>query len=238
MANNAKHPQINLLLTRPIAGSKAFWAALPDETRQSLHPIFSPLIRIVPLNQSLQVAGSVIFSSVNGVENSPQGDERIAYCVGAMTTQAALTSGWNAIQAGETADQLISVLSNKNSNSTLTHLCGVHTRGNIAERLSATGLMTQRIAVYDQEICAMTAQATKALSTNFPLLVPLFSPRTARGFADQNNGHAPLHIVALSQDVVLQAGDLGAQTLTISERPTRSAMIDAVQKVATCVTLG
>jgi uroporphyrinogen-III synthase len=238
VANNAKHPQINLLLTRPKAGSDAFWNGLAPLTRQTLHPIVSPLIRIVPLNISPEFLGDVIFTSVNGVENSPRGEGRIAYCVGATTTKAAVLSGWRAVQKGETADQLVSSFPNGTANTPLTHLAGIHTRGNIAQRLTTAGYEAQHVAVYDQEICPLTRHATEALSSNFPLLVPLFSPRTAHSFADQNKGSAPLHIVALSQEVADQIGDQTWQTLTVSTRPTRLAMVDAVQKVASCVTLG
>jgi|TARA_B110000908_G_scaffold164675_1_gene213015 uroporphyrinogen-III synthase len=238
VANNAKHPQINLLLTRPMAASHTFWEALNSETRQLLQPIVSPLIKINPITSGLEISGSVIFSSVNGALNGPAGDGRIAYCVGAMTTQAALTAGWAAIQAGETANQLVLNLLNRKVGVSLTHLSGVHTRGNIAEILSAGGVSTKRIVVYDQEVCALTSQATEALSVNFPLLVPLFSPRTARSFADQNNGQAALHIIALSQDVADQVSDLTLETLTVLDHPTRLAMIDETQKVASDLTLG
>lgn len=238
MANNAKHPQINLLLTRPAAASHAIWEALNFDTRQLLQPIISPLIEIVKMTGDPDVTGSVIFSSVNGVLNSTAGDGRTAYCVGMMTTQAALDAGWAAIQAGETADQLVTYLLNRDVGVPLTHLSGVHTRGNIVERLGAAGVKATRIVVYDQKTCALTSQATEALSTNFPLLVPLFSPRTACSFTDQFNGRAVLHIIALSQDVAGQMGDLTWKTLTVLDHPTRSAMIDEIQKAAADVALG
>ena len=203
-----------------------------------LQPIFSPLIEITRIAQSLEFVDSVIFSSVNGVENSPRGDGRVAYCVGAMTTQAASAAGWRGTQMGETADQLISGLSNSTVRVPLTHLSGVHTRGDIAERLAAAGLSAQRIAVYNQEKSRLTPQAIEALASISPLLVPLFSPRTARSFVDQNKGHAPVHVIALSLEVAEQVGGLNVQTLTVSNRPTRLAMIEAVQKVASRVSLG
>ena len=221
-----------------MAASHAFWEALKFETRQLLLPIVSPLIKIIPLTGNFEISGSVIFSSVNGVLNGPAGDGSIAYCVGAMTTQAALTAGWSAIQAGETANQLVSNLLNRNVDVSLTHLSGFHTRGNIAEILSAAGVNTKRIVVYDQENCALTSQATEALTVNFPLLVPLFSPRTAHNFAGQHNGQAGLHIIALSQDVADQVSDLTLETLTLLDHPTRLAMIDKTQKVASALTLG
>jgi uroporphyrinogen-III synthase len=238
VTNNAKHPQINLLLTRPAVASRAIWDALNSETRQLLRPIVSPLIEIVAMPTGLQTTGPVIFTSVNGVINSAEGDGRTAYCVGAITAKAAVKAGWAAVQAGETADQLILHLLNRGVDGPLTHFSGVHTRGNIVERLTAGGLKATRVVVYDQVKCALTSQATEALSDTFPLLVPLFSPRTAHSFVNQFNGCAALHIVAFSQDVADQIGDLTWETLTVLDHPTRLAMIDEIQKVASDVTLG
>ena len=74
--------------------------------------------------------------------------------------------------------------------------------------------------------------------SNFPLLVPLFSPRTAQSFSGQVKGKPPLHIIAMSHEIADQVKDLKPQMLTVSDRPTRLAMIDAVQKVASGMTLG
>lgn len=238
MANNAKHPQINLLLTRPTAGSDAFWNALAPATRQLVQPIVSPLVKIVPLFPDINDFGAAIFTSVNGVESCPKGDGRIAYCVGALTTKAALKAGWQAVQKGETAEQLIAELSKSNANTPLTHFAGTNTRGNIAAKLSEAGIKIGYIAVYDQAICLLTDHAIAALSSNFPLLLPLFSPRTAHSFSDQYKGTAPIHIIALSQDVADQVSDLNWETMTVPKRPTRLAMVDAVQMVTSRVTLG
>ena len=238
MTDNTKRLQLNLLLTRPLAGSEAFWQALPGEVRSLVVPIFSPLIEIIPTESTPDIEGFVIFSSVNGVENSPLGNGRIAYCVGEMTTNAAVSAGWNASQVGETANQLVTVLAALPEKTVFTHLSGIHARGNIAQLLSAAGHYTRRIAVYDQLQCRFTSEATEAIASNFPLLVPLFSPRTALAFAEQDNGQAPRHLIALSEDVAVPVRKLNWSSLTVCAAPTRGTMIDAVQKVVTSITLG
>lgn len=238
MTDNTKHPRFNLLLTRPLAGSKAFWQTLAPEISKSLIPILSPLIEIVPVDCVPYIEGSVIFTSVNGVENSPKGDGRIAFCVGEVTTKAAAAFGWDAFQKGETAQQLIIALSKMPDKSVFTHLAGVHTRGNIAERLSGNGHIARHIAVYDQLKRRFSTEANEALVSNFPLLVPLFSPRTALGFVAQDCGRAPLHIIALSEDVADPVRGLDWETLTVCETPTRTAMVDELQKVVAGMTLG
>ncbi|MEO9457590.1 MAG: uroporphyrinogen-III synthase [Erythrobacter sp.] len=238
MANNAKHPQINLLLTRPKTGAEEFWSALEPSIQNLATPIFSPLLKIISLRPELIDLGSVIFSSVNGVAHSPKGDNKIAYCVGAMTTKAAKKSGWKAVQLGDTADELVKTMQSMDFSTPLTHLCGVHTRGQIAQRLTSAKRPTARIAVYDQKQILLNALAIEAQHSNFPLLVPLFSPRTARNFAKQHKGTAPLYLIALSQDVAAEVKGLSPLYLAVSNSPTRMAMIDVVQNVAREVALG
>jgi uroporphyrinogen-III synthase len=237
VTDNTKQFRLNLLLTRPLAGSKAFWQVLPHEIGKSLNPIFNPLVEIVPVDCVPRIEGYAIFTSLHGVENSPKGDGRKAFCVGEMTTKAAVAFGWDALQKGETAQQLVIALSKMPDRTVFTHLAGVHTRGNIAERLSAIGYTASHIAVYDQIKCMFSAETNEALASNFPLLVPLFSPRTARVFADQYSGRSPLHIIALSGDVANPIRGLDCKTLTVCERPTRNFMVGAVQKVIANMTL-
>ena len=238
MTDNTKRLQLNLLLTRPLAGSEAFWQALSGEVRSLVVPIFSPLIEIIPIESTPDIEGCVIFSSVNGVENSPLGDGRIAYCVGEMTTNAAVSAGWNACQVGETANHLVAVLAALPEKTVFTHLSGIHARGNIAQLLSAAGHYTRRIAVYDQLQCKFTREATEAIASKVPMLVPLFSPRTALTFMEQDIGQAPRHLIALSEDVAASVRKLNWSSLTVCAAPTRETMVDAVQKVVTRMTLG
>jgi uroporphyrinogen-III synthase len=238
VANNAKHSQINLLLTRPKAGAEAFWDALDPFTQGIVTPVFSPLLKIIALEPAIENFGAAIFSSVNGVLHSPVGNAKKAYCVGVMTTKAAAKAGWDAIQVGETADQLVEALSEMEVSSSLTHFRGVHTRGNIALRLENAGHCAKSLAVYDQRNLLLNQQAVEAQDENFPLLVPLFSPRTARNFAQQSRGNAQLHLIALSHAVADEVTGFDMVSSTISTVPTRKAMIDAVQKVARYVALG
>lgn len=139
---------------------------------------------------------------------------------------------------GETADLLVKNLSKRKIDIPLTHLSGTHTRGGIAKRLSDIGLNTINVAVYDQLLCALNKKACDVLATNFPLVLPLFSPRTAQCFAAQYRWQAQLHIVALSNEVANQVRELDWVTLVVPEHPTRKAMVDMVQKVANQVALG
>jgi uroporphyrinogen-III synthase len=238
VANNAKHPQITLLLTRPQRGSQAFWDALPAETRTALTPIHTPLISIEPIANDLPNITNVVFSSANGPLFGPKGHQNIAYCVGAQTKQAAQTAGWIAHQMGNSADELVEQLLQTNPAGPLTHLCGRHTRGDIAARLTTAGIQTTETAVYDQVIQPLSDHANTELRRENPVILPLFSPRTARQFARQYKGCAPLHIIALSSAVAAEVSSLPAENVMICVEPTRNAMLKAVQNVTASIALG
>lgn len=238
MANNAKHPQITLLLTRPQRGSDAFWRALPVSLRDQLTPIISPLVRIDPIANDLPNINSAIFTSANGPILGPNGNNRIAYCVGAQTTQAARNAGWDARHLGNTADQLVDQIIELAPSGPLTHLCGTHTRGDVAPRLSMAGIETTQIAIYDQALQPLSDQAIAALDRENPVILPLFSPRTARQFKKQLNEGVTLHLIALSPAVAHEILEKNTKPVHICAEPTRKAMIEAVQNVAASIPLG
>lgn len=238
MANNAKHPQITLLLTRPLRGSDAFWQALPTNLRSDLIPMISPLIRINPLDHTFLKVTDAVFTSANGPLFGPAGHGKTAYCVGAQTTRAATDAGWIAKHFGNTADELVGRLIEAPPSAPLTHLCGVHTRGDIAARLRAAGINADQIETYDQVAQSLSDQATALLRRETLVILPLFSPRTARQFANQHQGGANLHIIALSAAVASELNQTQAASLHICAQPTRNAMIQSVQNVAASLPLG
>lgn len=238
MVNNKKHPQIPLLLTRPAAGTRAFLDSLSSDLASQISVTASPLIEITGLNAEVPAADAVIFTSTHAPDFAGPGLGRNAYCVGNATTRKARDCGWNAQEAGQNADELVATLKNSPPHQTLIHLGGVHTRGAIAERLSEAGIITHHVALYDQTLKTLSKQATDLLDGPAPVLVPLFSARTAGQFARQARGHAPLHIVALSPAVAEQVSRIPHKTLTVCENPTACAMVNALKKLVNDLTLG
>ena len=238
MANNEKHPRVSLLLTRPQAGSQAFLDALPRDIAARTVVTISPLIRITPLNKEAPDADAAIFTSANAIDFAGPGMGKTAYCVGLATTKKALKHGWHALMAGQCAEELVSALIETPPHQELTHLGGVHARGNIARRLTDAGIPTQHIALYDQTVHDLNAEAIALLNGEKPVIVPLFSPRTAGQFAKQVPGAAPLHIVALSRAVAAEPGSISHKSLTICENPSLGAMVEEVKKLTLHLTLG
>ena len=235
MANNPETPRPVLLLTRPQAASEAQIARLPADLRDRLRIVISPIMEIVgrPLQHPVDGAG-VIFSSANAVTHAAEQDVSRtipAYVVGETTARAARAAGWDVQCVAETADDLVNMLGRWRPKGPIIHLHGTHTRGNIAARLTERGLPTRGRVIYDQVPVPLRPDALGALTGPDPVVLPVFSPRSARMVSDTLTIDAPTHAIALSPAVAeaLHLPDIHA--LHVCATPTREAMDAALREV-------
>ncbi|SDX41915.1 uroporphyrinogen-III synthase [Ruegeria halocynthiae] len=176
----------------------------------------------------------LIFSSANGVNSAAMLDvDRTlpAYCIGPATSDAAIAAGWNAQMAGLTAEELITNLTHTPPPGPLLHLRGEHSRGGIAEHLTRSGLLTREQPVYRQQLLPLSDEASLAGESDRPVIAPLFSPRTARQFADVWAGTAPLWLIAISAPTAEPLNSLASEQLKIASEPTPDKMQKAVKKL-------
>lgn len=222
-------PRPALLLTRPREASIRFAAKLRDHVMLGAVEI-SPLIRINARNISPDLApyAAVILSSAHAARPDVGASGKTAYCVGPRTTKTAHAAGFDARQMGETADDLVDALVARQPAGPLLHLRGHHTRGDIAARLAAHGMTVEECVVYDQEAMKLTPAAREMLDGERPVILPLFSPRTARLLCQQASGGAPRWVVAMSPSVAEAAAPLAAERVIIAKRPDGAAMCAAV----------
>ncbi len=223
-------------MTRPRAASERFVAQLSARTRSRVQVIYSPILEIKPLPVQVEAVGiqGLIFTSANAVNAAASlGVERglPAYCVGPATTGTARAAGWDARMAGATAEELVAYLLKHRPISPLLHLRGEHSRGNVAERLTESGLTVQEQVVYQQRVLPLTPEAAAAAIGDAPVIAPLFSPRTARQFADIWSGSAPLWLAAISQATADPLNSLTCARLKIAREPTPKKMRKAVKKL-------
>ncbi|UWR02905.1 uroporphyrinogen-III synthase [Ruegeria conchae] len=223
-------------MTRPRAASDRFVAQLPDHIRSQVAVIHSPLLKIEPLTVAVESdeSAGLIFSSANGVNAAAllNVDRSLpAYCVGPATTQTAQEAGWDAHNLGATAQELVSNLLKFKPGIPLLHLRGEHSRGNVAERLTESGLTTREQLIYRQQLLPLSDEASQAAEDNQPIIAPLFSPRTARHFADVWAGSAPLWLAAISEAAAEPLKTLRFERLKIADEPTPDKMQKAVKKL-------
>lgn len=220
-----------ILITRPKAAAERFVAALRAAGIDAPVEV-SPLLEVVPTDAIPEFGGAkgVIFTSVNGVETAPAGDLP-AWCVGEATAASARDRGWQAVAAGGDAEALVARILAARPGGPLLHLRGRMARGDIAARLTDSGIKTQEAVVYDQELCGLTEQAKDILTREKVVIVPLFSPRTAAQFGvewAQTNGNAPVFMAAMSAAVADAAANVPVAKRIVAAQPDVKAMIDAV----------
>lgn len=232
--------QIPLLMTRPEGANARFREELPSKLSAQFEFIDCPLTRIVSLEpqNSMQGDGIAIFTSSNGVRFAPPSLRRKAFCVGERTTAKALAAGWQAVCAGQCAEELIDHIKNAKPTAPVHHFSGVHVRGEISENLTAIGLSVKRIALYDQILLPLSQPASALVSQGLPVVVPLFSPRAAAHFAQVAPSNPQLIAVALSAAVAEAGQGINCQKWVIADRPNADALVDCLEKLARTMRLG
>ena len=221
-----------VLLTRPEAQGDRFAAMLRERFGDAVQVVASPLLAPVFLSPDIPKRdhAAVILTSETGVQAAQRlaarhALPRLALCVGDRTAQAAQAAGFQARSASGDADALVQMILADPPDGPLLHLHGRETRGDLAARLSAAGLHVDAATVYSQEPQPLTAQARALLDGTGPVLVPLFSPRTARLFAATAPHHAALWIAALSPAVADALAGLAPARLAVSPRPDAASLI-------------
>lgn len=165
----------------------------------------SPLMEIVldPRLPSLDGIKTLIFTSAHGVAAylAAKGPTDLpCYTVGDATAHAAHEAGLPAISAGGDAEALIARIITDGATGPMLHLRGAHAAGEVAERLSALGCPVSQAIVYTQNACPLSPQAMAVLQGQRPVILPLFSPRSAR-LIGEGPFAAPVYAVAMSQNV-------------------------------------
>ena len=202
------------LLTRPEAQSRDFATALTG-----VEVLISPILRIeaLPLDrQRVASAPGLIFTSANAVGFAGPGDGKPALCVGAQTAEAASAAGYDVITGPGNADGLIPLLKGRGD---WLHLHGRH-RSQI--------LPVQSLAVYDQIEQPLRAEALAAAQDTRPLILPLFSPRSAALLSKALfRATAPITTIAISS--AADAAFLGPViSRIVADKPDRHAMLRAI----------
>lgn len=226
-----------VLLTRPAAQSARFAATLQARFGP-LRIITSPLI--APRFLTPALPGRPWSALILTSETAVQSAQRIiadgghlpplAFCVGDHTADAARAIDLNPVSAQGDAAALIALILSQQPKGPLLHLQARDTRGDFTATLNSAGIETHSAVTYSQETQPLTPQATHILTGQDPLLIPLFSPRTASHFAAECHrigATAPMTLVMMSGAIAKAAASLSANPL-IAARTDAEAMLDAL----------
>ncbi len=175
-----------ILLTRPREAAERFAAAL--ESRLGAVPIIlSPVLEIAYLApDTIPASGAFVFTSAHGVEGFRRagGPAGRAYCVGEATAEAARKSRHEVIATAPDIARLMTVLPREGER--LLHVRGRHVTAHLANAHDNI----DEVIVYDQNVKTLTREAKTALAGEGSVILPLFSPRSARELARQVSGNS------------------------------------------------
>ena len=223
-----------LVLTRPEEASRRFLAAVEKGLGGPVAHIHSPSIEIVqvPHGKIPDKTGAIILTSEQAARRARAAGARAdmtAWCVGDRTAVAAREEGFEAISAGGDVETLIAAVLAARPDALLVHIRGEQTTGDVSSRLTEAGLPTVDLVVYRQAECEPKPELLEALTGCEPLVVPLFSPRSAESFLRRIDAAGGLRVVAMSDAVANVAAATGAKDILVAERPDLEAMA-----LATC----
>jgi uroporphyrinogen-III synthase len=224
------------LLTRPAAQGDRFAHDLRTRFGPETQIVLSPLLVPDHLTPALPdpVAG-VIFTSETGVAALARlrpANGLPAWCVGDRTAHAARQAGYAARSAAGDAAALVAMILAEAPPGPLLHARGADSRGAVADHLTAAGIRTTEAVVYAQRPAPLTAEARSLLGGVDPVVVPLFSPRSAGLFtaaAAAIAAPAPLWVAAISPAVAAAAAALRPARQAVAASPDAASLLDAAE---------
>jgi len=232
--NNAAYPgqpdHPGLLITRPDASAHSFARMVQEQLGDDLDSIVSPILSISPLQVTLDISRypTLIFTSAHAVRAlSTQTKRRdfTCYSVGRATLACAAAEGFDAQDGGGTANALARRIISDQPRTPCLYLRGEHIAQDLAKELCSAGIETHEAVIYRQEETALTVEAQRLLSSGRPVLLPLFSARSARLFFDRYEAAGPIDCVAMSQNVAAEVPADRVRRLRICAHPTAEAMV-------------
>lgn len=207
-----------LLLTRPEADSRRFAALLPG-----YRALISPILRIDPVphdSERLRMAEGLVFTSAHAVPAAGPGRGRLALCVGGRTAEIARVAGFDIREGDGFAEGLLPLIAE--ASGPLIHPHGRH----LARKLPVEGMV-----VYDQIAIPLNADAQALLAEDQPVILPLFSPRSAALLSAATRGAAaPLWVVAISP-AAMACWQAPAARQIVSDAPSAQAMSVAIRRL-------
>lgn len=234
---------MTILLTRPAAQSLRFASEI-KQLLPDVSTIISPLMMPEYLSPAIPPDDftAVILVSVAAAEAAKRISAAgatlptLAYCVGNQTATAAMTLGFQVLSAQGDAADLLAMITALQPQGPLLFLHGRDSTGDIAKNLLLAGIETVSIVTYQQNAQNLTSQAIELLSGRSPVILPVFSTRSARllqAEITRISAKAPLWIAALSPAIAAAIDPEIVARLATADHPDSGSMVLAVHALVT-----
>lgn len=242
MARQSRAPVV--LLTRPAPQSQRFAQALQARL-PGARVLLSPLMQTEALEATLpdRAFQALLLTSETGAEaaarlqSQGQALPQTAFCVGPRTAEAARAAGFQAHSADGDVHALAALVQRAKVTGPLLHIRGEDAAGDLAGTLTKGGLETHSAVLYAQRPHPLTLEALGLFHADQPVLVPLFSPRSATLLARAlpADPRAPLWIAAISPAAARAAQPLHPARMVIAKAPDGENMLHAVAELFSAV---
>ncbi|MEL6994341.1 MAG: uroporphyrinogen-III synthase [Pseudomonadota bacterium] len=222
-----------ILITRPEASGRMFADQIAELIGNNHDIIQSPLLVIERFKSppNLSDIKTLIFTSAHAVRAFVDLEKRrdfVCYVVGSATAEIAMLANFEPIDGGGHADALIEKIINDLPQTPCLYVRGEHVSSDLAGMLNAAGITTHQVTLYGQSVSPLNLEARDALNSKKPVLLPLFSARSAQLFFEQGIGSAPLHVIAMSEAVAANVPRAKVKSIRIARQPNKDGMLDAL----------
>jgi uroporphyrinogen-III synthase len=189
----------------------------------------APVLEIVPVDAPIEIAAheAVIFSSIAGVDVAAKKLGRAelkAYCVGEKTAAAARHLGYEVCTVAPDVERLFQQMSARPVEAVV-HIRGEHTRGNLVSKLRGLGWSAREQVVYQQKEVPFATKVFDIIQRENPLVLPLFSPRSARLLVDRLPKRGDIYGIAMSEAVRQVVNDFEWSRLDVANAPDAASMV-------------
>lgn len=225
-----------ILISRPDPAGAQFADDIRTRIGCGVDIVISPLMQIAFDDALPDLAGIewLVFTSRNGVLAYAQATERRdipCYCVGDATARVGRAEGLTAISCAGAADDLVARMLADAVRGPCLHIRGEHAVGDVAGRLEAGGIPTGDAILYRQVPQPLTDQAAQLLEGDRPVILPLFSPRTAELFFANDTARPKMTVIALSAAVAAKVPDTFGGDVIVAPRPDAGVMLDLIAEL-------
>ncbi len=231
---------MRVLVTRPREDAAAFAAELANNNHEAL---IEPLLEVEYLGAAdsgldLESAQALLFTSANGVRAFARIEESCdlpVYGVGDATAALARGAGFKEVYSASGDVLALAKLVTARLNpkgGTLLHVAAAKVAGDLQGLLQKSGFEIERHVLYRTEVrSAFSAQVCGFLTSGKIEAVTLFSPRTARTFANLvlaanlQGCLEDIFVVCLSQAVADQVAHLNWKGVRVAAEPNKEALM-------------
>lgn len=221
-----------LLLTRPEASARRFLAEFRAAYGGDLPAVISPLMAPRFLDVALPDCSAIVFTSETAVAAVARlGADRsaLAWCVGPRTARAARAAGYSVVEGSGSAESLARELIARNPAAKVFCPVAQDQAFDIETALLSAGIDTVSAIVYVQDPCPPSVDALTLMAGGDPVILPLFSARSAALAVAAFQGHrAPLRVAAMSAAVSEAAAGLRPERTNVASSPDAAALIRAI----------